>query len=79
MLNMHGENTDLRIQEHHSYHGNNVPNLISANENHLKSCEVAVESNSISVQWTDTSLISTVKNQCTLFQVANVSLLCFNH
>ena len=79
MHSMYGENTDLRIQEHLSYHGNNIPNLISANENHLKSCEVAVESNSISVQWTDTSLISKVNNKCTLFQAANVSLLFFNH
>ena len=61
------------------HHGNTIPHLISANENHLKSCKVAVESNSISVQWTDTSLISTVNNECTLFQAVNVSLLCFNH
>ena len=47
MLHMHGETTYLRIKEYHSW---SRIHLISANENHLKSREVAVDSNSISVQ-----------------------------
>ena len=49
MLNIHGDNTDLRIQEYHSSSWDHH-HLISANENHLKSCDVTVESNSTSVQ-----------------------------
>ena len=73
MLNIHGDITDLRIQGYHSL------SREYNSSSHLKSCEVAVVSNSISVQWTDTSLVGTVKNKGTLYNAAYLSLLGINH